>query len=232
MRTVSSRHISLREGMGILLLLTLVCLVSSPAYGRTRISPDETTEIAVEIGRKVISAQCFEEEAGTVRERKRGFVFLSFRKSFRKQTKLFRRTGSSRAKKKRNRFRRLMRAGNAACAALQDDSGQDNGGGENNTPTPTPTPEPAPTGYFTDNGDVTDLGKSVFEIPQSIAANAMAGEIVYNRNCTGCHEKRSRPTMPLLRLVISQAPMYYDEQVLPDQDIADLTAYLNVFRTP
>ncbi|MCB0353858.1 MAG: hypothetical protein KDD64_10050 [Bdellovibrionales bacterium] len=118
------------------------------------------------------------------------------------------------------RLRKINKAGKSACLGLEP----------NGTPTPTPTPS-QDEGYFNSAGDVTALGKQVFEIPSQLRANIWDGMIIWEQTC-GCHELRSKSTMPLIREAILQEPMYFDQAALPDEDLANITAWLLKFRSP
>ncbi|MCB0330610.1 MAG: cytochrome c [Bdellovibrionales bacterium] len=219
-----SRNITLI--LRTLSLLILIAIIPHHLSASTETSADEVEEAYVSLKGKDKLIQCVGGEAGKTKNRKGILLFESYESIFKKKSKAYKKTLSAKAKKQRNEARALRIAGDPVCASLQGGS-PDEGG----TTTPTPTPSSS-TGYFYSNGDVTPLGKTEFQIPAGINANAFTGQAVYQMTCTGCHEKRSRPTMPILRVTIAQEPMYYTSDVLSDQDLADLTAYLNIYRTP
>jgi cytochrome c553 len=97
------------------------------------------------------------------------------------------------------------------------------------TPSPTATPTPEPTGFFDDNGNVTKKGKEAFQIPLEISANVSAGSTVFRSSCRSCHgiEFLDR-TFTEYKTRTSNPPMNLNKT---DQELADLTAYLNRNRT-
>lgn len=215
--------------MRYIFCLLLLCAVQATAQVDAR-------EAIVEIGGKEKTIHCVEGESGRLRTRNGNERFIPFKKIIRARRKKAR-TGNKKARRQMRKFRKLRKEADPACRSLEEENsggGSNNGGGSQTAPTPTPTATPSPTAesYFERNGDVTALGASVFEMPEGIQANAFRGQTVYNMNCTGCHAKRSRPTYPLLRTAIAGSPMFYTEELMSDLDAADLTAYLNIFRTP
>lgn len=97
-------------------------------------------------------------------------------------------------------------------------------------PGPVPTPGTSPQPNFDSSGNVTSAGKTLFGIPQRLAANISQGKIVFESNCVGCHEPRVNRSFGNLRSNISRPPMFFDEVRMPDESLAHLTAYLNRFR--
>lgn len=93
---------------------------------------------------------------------------------------------------------------------------------------PTPTPSQP---NFDSNGNVTEAGKTLFEIPSNLSGNISRGLELVDGNCRGCHEERIGRTFTNIRSNISKPPMFFDEVRMPDQDLADIVAYLNRFRS-
>lgn len=101
-------------------------------------------------------------------------------------------------------------------------------GGAN--PTPTPTPSQQSAGNFDMAGNVTSAGKALFGIPSSLNGNIGSGRTLYQAQCSGCHGENLGRSMNQYRSLISQAPMFFDSNEIPDSALANLTAYLNRFR--
>jgi hypothetical protein len=113
------------------------------------------------------------------------------------------------------------------------------------TPTPgstltpsTPTPTVVPTtggnvgeGNFDNDGNVTSTGKALFGIPDSLSANVSRGKLVHDQQCVGCHAPKTNKSFSYLRTEIAKSPMFIDTTRMPDATLADLTAYINRFRT-
>lgn len=84
------------------------------------------------------------------------------------------------------------------------------------------------SGNFDSQGNVTDIGRELFAIPDSLNANISIGRTIHQQNCSGCHsEKLSRSYLTLVN-ILPLSPMYITN--LSNQEIADLAAYLNRFR--
>ncbi|MDZ4787211.1 MAG: hypothetical protein SGJ02_14150 [bacterium] len=94
---------------------------------------------------------------------------------------------------------------------------------------PTPTPSEA---NFDINGNVTLVGKINFGIPTNINADVATGLTTYNSYCAGCHDPELNRSFSEYRVRIRQSPMLYDEIQLPDQQLAQIVAYLNRFNLP
>lgn len=94
---------------------------------------------------------------------------------------------------------------------------------------PTPTPTVAPLTNFDSNGNVTAKGKALFQIPTQYTANVGTGSDIWVATCRGCHasEKTNR-TFPTITTRIAASPMFL---TLSGGQVANLTAYLNRFRT-
>lgn len=180
----------------------------------------DLSETVVVVDGKETSIYCSDGTSGKLKIKDSQSLFKSYSNILRAKKKKAR-SGDIKAKKQARKLRKLKKAGDEACQSLK------NGGGSE----PTPTPSGGDT-YFDRNGNVTALGAEAFQIPSGYQANAYTGQGVWESYCQGCHEKRTRPTYPLLREAISQEPMYYDEDALSMQEAVDLTAYLNIFRTP
>ena len=221
-----------------LLLVSVFCSTGIVFMGaKTPVEEADLTEINVQIGSDTWIAWCLGEVAGKKKLKKdNSLVFIPYDdlvKRYRKKKKEAKQksltTEIAKFGKKKKTFKNLDTAASPVCVALANDDpeqgngdgGQGDGSGDN--------PQDS---YFFANGDVTPLGKEVFEIPTNITANAFVGEAIFQHTCLDCHVKRSRPTMPLLRQAITPAPMSFTEDVFPDQDLADLTAYLQIGRSP
>ena len=95
---------------------------------------------------------------------------------------------------------------------------------------PTPSPTPASFGNFDMAGNVTAVGKALFAIPSALNGNIAAGRTFWQAQCAGCHTDKLNRTMPQYRGFIAQSPMLFSEEEVPDEALANLTAYLNRFR--
>jgi len=109
------------------------------------------------------------------------------------------------------------------------------------TPTPTPissNPEPTDPGtiaYFDSSKNVTEEGKVLMKIPSQLVANLDRGKSLFLNTCNGCHSSRGEPvnyTFDKLRMKIAISPMFFTTSSITDPQLADLTAYLNRFRSP
>lgn len=189
---------------------------------RTVVDPAETTEIEIELGKKSFRSTCYQGTAGKLFRKDSRTLFESYDSLSRKKRKKFKKTRKRKFKKAQRRFKKLSRQGEDACSGSSETPETPTGGGGGSSE----------QSYFDAFGNVTQLGRTVFEIPDGLSANAFVGQSVYQRSCVGCHEKRSRPTFSQLRQTISQAPMFYDESNLSNQDLADLVSYLNIHRSP
>ncbi len=207
------------------MLFGVVMMSYTNLLAGVRIGPNDADEISVSYRGKDVLVKCYDGESGKVKEKDGSFIFNSFKDLIRKKKKKAR-AGNTKAKKQMRNLRKLKKASDPGCEQISEPGG---GGGE---ATPTPTPEGPQDSYFERSGDVTPLGTQTFEIPTGIQANAFTGQTTFNAYCTGCHEKRSRPTFTLLRQAVSQEPMYYTADYLSDEDLADITAYLNLHRSP
>ena len=97
--------------------------------------------------------------------------------------------------------------------------------------TPSPTLGPTPSsGFFDQEGNVTDYGRSYLMIPSALPANIGIGKGLYNSKCTGCHIERTNRLFPDLGSQTAKEPMFYSVDSLPDTELAHITAYLNRFR--
>ncbi len=94
-----------------------------------------------------------------------------------------------------------------------------------------PASTPTPSGNFDSSGNVTAQGKSVFGIPASLSANVSQGKTANNLMCAGCHGERLNYSFTQLRSVTSASPMFFTSNDLSDATLANITAYLNRYRT-
>jgi len=121
-------------------------------------------------------------------------------------------------KKKLKTLKGKKKVGLVACAF-----------GTGGTPTPTPDSSQSNFDIF---GNVTAKGKVQFGIPTSLSANIDQGHIVYNSMCVGCHSAYLGRNFNEYREKTKESPMLYNENSLPEDLLANLTAYLNRFNLP
>ena len=151
---------------------------------------------------------CYKGTAGTSKVSGSSAKFTSYKY-------LLSKTSRTRSRSTYDKYQSLDLLGKKACKSASA------------TPTPTPNPQ---TGNFDNNGNVTAAGKAIFGIPSNLSANISAGRTVQQVKCTGCHVERTNYTFPVVREKIKQSPMLFDEEQVPDQQLANLVAYLNRFR--
>jgi hypothetical protein len=85
---------------------------------------------------------------------------------------------------------------------------------------PTPSVTPTQTGPFDDKGNTTAFG-----IPKGITGNIGRGKTKNGKNCSICHGELGKGlNFSALKKRIAEAPMFLK---IPDQDLADILAYLN-----
>lgn len=123
--------------------------------------------------------------------------------------------------------------GKPHCKKGKPKSGGGSGGsgGGGTTPTPTPTPPSSGTNCFDSSGSATSAGKSKFGIPSSLGANITSGRYAVQSMCSGCHDDELGRTFSNLRTAIAADPMFYTSQDVSDAVLANITAYLNRFRS-
>ncbi len=171
---------------------------------------------------------CLDNQPGLLRNRNGQFLFKSLQSKVRTLRKKKRENPTDvRFKKRLRNTRKLYKTGKVVCQMSSPSPTP-----SLPTPTPTPTPVNTVTSYFTANGDVTEAGKREFGIPSHLEANMLTGMDLWQSYCFGCHEERQRPTFDMLRSVISKEPMYYDEELLPDDELAHIMAWVSRFRFP
>jgi hypothetical protein len=143
----------------------------------------------------------------------------------------------TKARKQMKSFTGLRRAQESTCR-----SGPPGGGGSNPptgfptaVPTfggppffaPTPTPGLGPPAVGPDR-NLTTQAKVLLGVPVALQANVDRGAAVHAQfNCNGCHDTRLFYTFTSLRTNIARPPMFYTSALVPDQQLADLTAFLN-----
>lgn len=193
-------------------LIFVWCILLMPSQALAQ-SALVAVEVEIQFRSRTISRTlyCRDKTPGTVNTKKNSIRFIPLSK----RLKNLRRKGKRSALKI---WRLLNREGRLQCS--------DSGGGS--TPQPTPTPE----AYFTESGAVTTSGKVAFGIPAELDANLTDGKDVYDTKCFGCHNERTNRTFSNLRLSTEKSPMFYTTLTLPDDELADLTAYLNRFQIP
>ncbi len=205
-----------------------------------------STSVEVVVRGKIISREifCLGKVSGTASKRGVQFRFSSFAA----QVKSLRKSNPQSTKIPVRRA--LQVAGNAACVAVSEIPPGDTPAspGATATPavtpavTPTPTPTPTPTvvatvtsapgsGNFDDFGNVTEKGKITFGIPAQLSGNVTTGKNVTRSFCSGCHSEKVNRTYPVLDAAIRKSPMLYDESNITRQELADIVAYLNRFRS-
>lgn len=143
----------------------------------------------------------------------------NFKASIKKARKQVRKAPEDKLAKRARRLAKLKginRKGKKACRQALNGGGDDEDSGNENN--------------FDSNGDVTANGKALFQIPSNLSANVSRGQIIFQEYCTGCHMEQRNLTFPYYRNAIAGPPMSYNENDLPDQELADLVAWLNRFR--
>lgn len=203
-----------RRGCAALGFAILLCAPSSVLAQSLR-----KVKITFEEGGRVRtkSIYCQAKTPGTAKKQGAALRFTSFA-SIIKSLKSSPNSGS-----KLSLNKKYNSLGKAACKAT---------GNPNPTPTPraTPVPTQGPTGIFDNFGNVTASGKAVLGIPSNLSANVSTGKNIFNSYCTGCHDEHRNRTFGQYRVLIMQSPMLYDDQQIPDDWLASITAYLNRFR--
>ncbi len=137
------------------------------------------------------------------------------------KSKVALKTGIAKAKLKLKlkKYKKREKEGNLACATGPDNSNPPGG-------------SPPSGGNFDLQGNVTEIGKINFGIPANLSANVDVGLGIYNSMCVGCHTANLNRSFTDYREKTKLSPMLYDEISLPDNNLANLTAYLNRFRLP
>lgn len=207
-------------------LVCLSCVALTGIEGQNY----STTEISFQVARRVVQKEiaCLGAEPGTIRVIQESSFFRPTKRKLRKRRRARKIDPSAKNIRRFKRVRAFYRAGRSACAqnsvATTPESSP--------SPTATPVATPVLQRFFTNTGELTELGRETFEIPNGLAANVNDGQLVWRAYCQGCHEERPRATFSELRLAISLEPMYYTEELLPDSELAQIMAYLSRFRTP
>ncbi|MCB0319567.1 MAG: cytochrome c [Bdellovibrionales bacterium] len=137
---------------------------------------------------------------------------------------------NTRSKKQLQNFRALLAASIEFCGHTSEDSPHNPP--DKHAENPTPSPSPQKKELFERNGEVTPFGKAYFGIPDTLNANAIEGYTVYQNTCQGCHGEQTKDSFLELRLAISASPMFFTEQLVSDESLADLVAYLGRFSQP
>ncbi|MCB0355018.1 MAG: cytochrome c [Bdellovibrionales bacterium] len=203
-----------------LLVATASCIAATSSVSQNDISA-VSVQLPRKGGTKEVSLFCFQGEAGKVKEKGSTLTFTSLSEIVKLKKKAYKKDRSSKKKKQLQNAKKLYNASLGSCETT-----------DSPTPTPTPGNQGTQNSYFDPQGNVTALGYDVFEIPAELSANAFLGQDVFEQTCAGCHEKRTRLTFPELRERISEEPMYFTEDEVPDEDLANLFAYLAVGRSP
>lgn len=171
--------------------------------------------------------------SGSAKSISNAFVFTPLNDSVKSlKAKVKKAKGSKRdkLKKKLSTLQKRTKSENSICAAGPGGAPPT---GTPTSPNPTPTPTPRPTqsgGNFDANGNVTSQGKTAFGIPSSLNANKNTGQSTYTSNCKGCHSSENTGrSYSSYGALIKGSPMFIFD--LSDQDLADITAYLNRFKT-
>lgn len=202
------------------IIFFLILFNASFAFANRLISVDPNDVLTISIGKR--SYAC------TIINRRPVFgkavsetLIRPFSTKLKKVRKRFRRSPDN--NRLENRFKRLRkknRKGKRTCKRAH------NGGGGSNPPS-----DGDGDRNFDTNGNVTSAGRILFQIPNSVpSANVDRGLDVYQNNCAGCHMEARNLTFPVYRESIKRSPMLYFEDDIPDQELSDLTAYLNRFR--
>jgi len=208
--------------VGSLVIAISVSILEAPVDAAPLVV-DPSDVISVDIilkNGKIKEIFCLGNVPGKLSSKAGATLFTAYSQVLKKQKQKLKKKPSVKNQKKVKSTRQIKKKGSQACKNVVPP-----------TPTTTPTPEvsPPPDGNFDAVGNVTDEGKLLFGIPSELNANIEAGLIIQNAEC-GCHGERNNRTFSQLRTAILGEPMFIGESEVPDQDLADLTAYLNRFR--
>ena len=207
-------YLVLIQLIAAMLINTVLSATDANAAPR-RVKESQVVNSAIKYRGKNIRFACLGRTAGTTKKVSSYLLFSSYTDQIRKLTR-------RKDKNKKATLTAIAKLATARCKILST-----------STPTPTPTPTAEPTfepGNFDSNGNVTEQGKSLFEIPSHLSANISLGRDVYQSYCVGCHIEQVNRTFPYIRTSIANPPMNYNEIDLPDPELANLIAYLNRFR--
>lgn len=156
---------------------------------------------------------------GTV-DRKHSSYFLTFKTQMANLKKQIKKASGSKKSKLEAKLKVLKAKNKKAQAACN----QFNGGSN-------PTPTPISSGNFTGTGDVTAAGKLLFAIPSTLSANITTGKNLHSMLCSGCHGEKLGRSFNSLRSSIAATPMSFTTSDVSDSELANITAYLNRYRT-
>lgn len=194
--------------------MMLLLLMLGQSASAELLDPSQLKETSVTVNKKKKRIFCYGKVSGTAKAREDKLNFTPFSQAIKKLT-----ARSQRAKKAELVI--LKKAADKECKKIAL------------LPTPTPTASPTPSipiYNFDSMGNVTAQGKITFGIPQHLSGNISIGRNIYLTNCVGCHIERNGRTFPQYRDIIARSPMLFDEFQIPDQELADLVAYMNRFR--
>lgn len=200
-------------------LLTILVFASS-AFSQ------EALEVEYAVKNRTFTSFIFCDSGESLVEKKSG-KRIAIAKLVSKAKKLHRKKKSAKTKNSLKKQLALQSAADSACDSVPPSPDIPPSG----TPSPTPTPTPdSGEGMYESNGDVTRSGKIVLGIPLELNANLFTGLTVWQNTCSGCHEERRRDSFDELRSTISQAPMFFTEGNLSDEDLAQIMAYFGRFQ--
>lgn len=197
---------------------------SVPPYSRTtEVTQDQLISVTAKFGKKDRIVECLGTVPGTVKDKNGVLIFTSLAQKLKKLRRRF--LNNSRLAAKFRKNRKFNRSAKKACKNAPVSPTP--------TPAPTGTPAPTPTPVFDANGNVTPAGKTFLGIPAELEANIDTGENAHNFNgCSDCHGERTMWLYPQLEARIELEPMFIlVPEDLSRQDLADIVAYLNRFRT-
>ena len=223
-------HFVLSFIIGLLLLAPIMGWAQSVAA-----SDVVTVSVTVKGVQKDVA--CYRGDSGKVKSRRGNLVFRAFKviiRSIKKKIKNANARNIPKLRKKLRSNKQLRKAGDASCPASSSGGGGNSGGGRSgggNSGGGSNNGNNA-SSYFDIQGNVTAFGKATFGIPSHLPADVITGRTVFNTYCIGCHNERRRFTFAELRQAILQSPMDYDQTQLPDQDLAQIMAYVSRFRVP
>lgn len=140
-----------------------------------------------------------------------GDVFIPYVIQLKKIKRSIKRKGRATRKLRRQLkdLKQIRKQGDKSCL---------HGGSDSNEP------------FFDVQGNMSSRGRQLLGIPANLESNIFIGKNVFEYHCTGCHNAQVNRTFPMYRSRTSDAPMFFTEELLPDEDLAHLTAYLNRFR--
>lgn len=228
----------LSKGFSKCMSLILLAAVGIAAVDVTHSNDLAQVSVTFSIGPKDFTKEisCYKNIPGVVKTKGDKLLFTAYSESLR-TLKLKKKVGLPVSARKLREVKTLKKEGLGACTQVVPLPSQtptptpaptpEPG----STPTPTPTATPVPQGNFDLFGNVTEKGKAAFGIPSNFEASITTGKGVHDlKSCGGCHDQKLNKSFSYLREKTKLSPMFYDENSLTDQELAQLTAYLNRFQ--